>query len=402
MTKDLDHAVGGCAASHIRPTRAAPLLLLALVAAACDAPGGGAPAVSRADSAGVAIVRSGGEDAALPWRFERRHALGGAESGPQAFYALRARQLAADEAGRVYVLDARNGRVAVFDSAGAHLASMGRKGKGPGELDRPSTLHLEADGTVAVLDHGRGGVARFAPDGRALDTHAPGIPLAFDYARVAGGAVAAVFEPGAVFRERLVFVDGARQRPLGVVERPTKRVSYAACGFDATEGPLLLPELRWSARGDEVAVSARPEYVVDLFRGGRLAASVRREVRPRGATREAAVAAALEDAGVRALLDGCAIDAAQVADRRGWAGVVPAVRAVSLAPDGHLWVERTPEPGRPPRVDVFAPGGAYLGTLPEGAPFPAVWLSPARLGAIEADEDGVERLAVYDLRRDPR
>ena len=41
---------------------------------------------------------------------------------------------------QVFVSDARNARIQVFDLNGKFLRSFGKPGKGPGELDRPMNL----------------------------------------------------------------------------------------------------------------------------------------------------------------------------------------------------------------------------------------------------------------------
>lgn len=79
---------------------------LLVVAGACLAPlacggdAGGAPAVSRSDSAGIEIVRGPREDAPLEWTFRREFALGGAAEGPEAFFRVSAGDVATDTAGR--------------------------------------------------------------------------------------------------------------------------------------------------------------------------------------------------------------------------------------------------------------------------------------------------------------
>jgi len=60
--------------------------------------------------------------------------------------------------GRVYVADAGAGQVHVFDPAGGHLGSFGRKGQGPGEFTFPHALAVTA-GRIFVKD--RGGLIKF-------------------------------------------------------------------------------------------------------------------------------------------------------------------------------------------------------------------------------------------------
>jgi hypothetical protein len=60
--------------------------------------------------------------------------------------------VALDAEGRVLVLDARESEVTVFDAEGRSLPSVGRAGRGPGELYQPNALALSASGLLAVAD----------------------------------------------------------------------------------------------------------------------------------------------------------------------------------------------------------------------------------------------------------
>ena len=65
---------------------------------------------------------------------------GGTDGSEHSFY--RPRSVAVDDAGHIYVLDSGNHRVQVFDSDGKYSRTFGRKGQGPGELERPTTLTI--------------------------------------------------------------------------------------------------------------------------------------------------------------------------------------------------------------------------------------------------------------------
>lgn len=75
---------------------------------------------------------------------------------PQASWSLgRVRDVAVDDAGRVYVLDASDQRVLWFDARGSYLRSQGREGRGPGEFKRPRALEIVND-TLWVIDNANG------------------------------------------------------------------------------------------------------------------------------------------------------------------------------------------------------------------------------------------------------
>jgi hypothetical protein len=48
----------------------------------------------------------------------------------------------------LYVLDAGDGTVKVFDDTGVHVRSFGRRGQGPGEMQRPERLAVTADRVI--------------------------------------------------------------------------------------------------------------------------------------------------------------------------------------------------------------------------------------------------------------
>lgn len=75
--------------------------------------------------------------------------IGGVGDGAASFF--RVRGVAVDSAGTVYVLDAGNHRVVVFDATGQPLRDFGRQGEGPGEFVDPVSLSLARD-TVVVAD----------------------------------------------------------------------------------------------------------------------------------------------------------------------------------------------------------------------------------------------------------
>ena len=81
---------------------------------------------------------------------------------------------------------------------------------------------------------------------------------------------------------------------------------------------------------------------------------------------------------------------------------MPLIDDLALAPDSTLWVERrgVGEESRP--IDVFEPGGRYLGTLPAEFPFPTAFLPDERVLVITRDEFDVQRIAVMRLEKSDR
>jgi hypothetical protein len=68
--------------------------------------------------------------------------------------------------GRIYVADDLGWNVAVFDRSGRLLRRMGRRGRGPGEFERPWHLAVDRHDSLFVWDGALARVSVFGPDGR--------------------------------------------------------------------------------------------------------------------------------------------------------------------------------------------------------------------------------------------
>ena len=60
--------------------------------------------------------------------------------------------VAVDKAGNIYILDAANARIQKFGPDGKYLATIGRKGQGPGEFVFPDNIVFDRDGNLVVAD----------------------------------------------------------------------------------------------------------------------------------------------------------------------------------------------------------------------------------------------------------
>jgi hypothetical protein len=57
-----------------------------------------------------------------------------------------------DKDGNIYILDTGNSRIQKFGPDGKYLATIGRKGQGPGEFIMPESLDIDAAGNMIVHD----------------------------------------------------------------------------------------------------------------------------------------------------------------------------------------------------------------------------------------------------------
>ncbi|MEJ2237073.1 MAG: 6-bladed beta-propeller [Gemmatimonadales bacterium] len=81
----------------------------------------------------------------------------------------RPTEIATDDRGNVYVLDAGDASIYVLDPSGMKLRSIAREGAGPGELRWPRSLRIAGD-TIRVLDVGNGRIQTFTTDGVPIGT----------------------------------------------------------------------------------------------------------------------------------------------------------------------------------------------------------------------------------------
>lgn len=84
---------------------------------------------------------------------------------------------------------------------------------------------------------------------------------------------------------------------------------------------------------------------------------------------------------------------------QGHAAHLQPVRAITVAPDGTIWVERGRVKHEDRLIDLMGPDGVYLGTRAAGSPFPAAFTPDGDVIAIEKDDLDVEHVVVYRVNR---
>ncbi|HEX2202193.1 MAG TPA: 6-bladed beta-propeller [Longimicrobium sp.] len=174
-----------------RPSTIPAALLAAgcvLLAAAC-----GTEREARAASTGPLAVAS-----TVPgWAF-RQAAIVGADGDSETTLFGVMNDVQEDAEGNFYVLNFGDKRVLVFDRDGRHLRTVGRKGRGPGELQAPASAALVGDDALFVLDATLSTLVEYS---RSTGKHVRNVPLdrklgfAMDAHPAGDGAVAVKFEP---------------------------------------------------------------------------------------------------------------------------------------------------------------------------------------------------------------
>jgi hypothetical protein len=375
----------------------------------------------------------------------------GKEEGASHELLSNVTSVAFDRQDNLYILDAGNHRVLVFDRVGRFVRQIGKQGQGPGEITFATGLAVLADGRIAVADLGRGGLSIFGADGAYLQHialgDATGMPGAGGFqASPRGGVIARVVPvvlatpgsgPPQIPREGFIqhhpLTEGAAIRTLATYELPAARVSQQGGGGNVSvrvsmSPPAFAPQMSFGVLPDGgVALTNAAEYAVQIVDvDGRPRRVIRRDEAPRRVTRADQDAAREQR---RRQLQGRGTDGVMVRSVNGqrtysfggggilspeqieqelrnmtFAEVMPLVQGIATDPLGRIWIERTPSrPGEGTGpIDLVTADGRYIGTVTGLARPSAVSADGTRAAFIDRDAFDVERVIVRGLPREWR
>lgn len=424
--------------------RASAAALAAFLITGCDAGEDDAPARATAviDTVDGIETLSYGTDPAvdLRWRSDTVAVLGDpfAEDEYQ-FNQVTPERLGADGAGNLYVLDAQGGRVLSYTGAGAHRATFGRPGEGPGELGQPMGLAIGPGDTAWISDFSNSRLTGFPPDGGEPRTVAlpenSGIPMPrmaalddgfllqfrpiFAFRRGGGGGMQ-MSRPGGdddaeVQTLPLLRLDASLQPTDTLWTTPEPPMDMVRI---ETENRMIMsmmsrefwPELQWAAfRDGGVVVQDGPEYLIRFVdEAGRVTRAIRRAPGPRATTeadRERARQLAREEGqdgpGVRIGGGGPDEDVRQRMleqriEKMTFAELIPRVVRLAVDPADRVWVGVSEEtPDEVERIDLYDRDGLLLGELRD-FPFPDVFLGADRWGLLTRDELDVQQVVLLE------
>ena len=180
----------------------------------------------------------------------------GSESGANDAFA-QVMDATLDHAGRLLVADGQNHRVAVFDARGRFVGYFGRQGRGPGEMEAPWALAVDAHDSIFVWDDGLARISVFGPDLRFRRSFAAPPQWLIDSMRFLpdGRLLVAAYgrnEPGGL---HVVSREGRVERTFG--PRPPQR---DLAGFEAS---LLGGNV--DVLGQTIVYSAKSPYEIWFF-----------------------------------------------------------------------------------------------------------------------------------------
>jgi hypothetical protein len=124
----------------------------------------------------VAVGCGANTDPAEPelWALEPSLEIGPADSGPQSFSDVRG--FGVDGQGRMFLFDAAEQQIRVFDSTGNAVMQLGRRGDGPGEFREANGISVQENGRVWAYDPILNRVTLFDSSGALARTYVHGIP----------------------------------------------------------------------------------------------------------------------------------------------------------------------------------------------------------------------------------
>ena len=95
--------------------------------------------------------------------------IGGLEGTDENYILFQPKDVALDNAGNIFVLDAGNYRVQKYDPEGKFLTSFGKAGQGPGELEMPEYMQSDDEGNIYVFDRGNNKFIVYDNDGENIN-----------------------------------------------------------------------------------------------------------------------------------------------------------------------------------------------------------------------------------------
>ena len=103
--------------------------------------------------AGISVKKSDQNSALQPFVLRLKEDLIIGREDDKRFVFYKVKDVKADAAGNIYILDSGNQRVQVFDRFGSFLRTIGRQGQGPGEFQVPTKIEIDTKtGCVFVKD----------------------------------------------------------------------------------------------------------------------------------------------------------------------------------------------------------------------------------------------------------
>lgn len=332
--------------------------------------------------------------------------IGGAGDDREEYEFQYVSGLALDASGRILVADAGSHNIRVYSAAGNYLFTMGQKGAGPGDLNRPSDINIAADGKLWIRDNGNhrfNVVDPSPPAGKPIRV----VPyLTNDQLgdRVHWDAAGHVVEVttvksaamGQMRRGLRNFLDARGAVIMTDTGPPASRDSVESWVFRTAESastyikPFGARRLEAYGNGGNAAYATNTRYAVQLVDAkGKQIASLKRELPSvaLGTSDEAIVAEALGNIAKYRKVPVSSLDFDKPRFK-------PIVASLQFDMDGRLWVERSVISGQPHEADLYSRDGKWVRIMrwPANVSLTLGAISGNTGLGVAQDTDGVQRV----------
>jgi hypothetical protein len=117
---------------------------------------------------GVRIVHNGnegkwGKDLKVSLKLIRT--IGGIDTLDENLAFRSPYDIAMDKTGKIYILDNGNSRIQKFSANADYLATIGKRGQGPGDFNDPVSLDIDSNDYLYVSERGNNRIQIFSPEG---------------------------------------------------------------------------------------------------------------------------------------------------------------------------------------------------------------------------------------------
>jgi sugar lactone lactonase YvrE len=344
------------------------------------------------------------------WRLVEEARIGARdEGGPEMFANIVDATI--DPMGRIWVADAQQHQIRLFEATGRHVRTIGRGGGGPGEFRGIAGMTWAADSRLWVVDNGNARFVVYDTAGTLVATHsrtsammASPWPGRFDSLGRLYDVTGTLADDGSILTWIVRTDTGgqprdtfrlppfkAEQFQITSGDERNRRVTAVNVPFTGRQVWALDPE-----GGVWVANTAQYRIERHTFSGGGRRTVVEREVGPVPVSREDRDR--ILESFSNFTRQGGRIDASRIPR------VHPPLAGFLFDDAGRMWVMPMTGRGEPRVLDVFEADGRYLGRVALPGPYRSTpkAIRGNRMAVVVRDEDDVPSLTVMRIEKPAR
>lgn len=410
--------------------------MLPFLLVACSGGGGEpAPAASVRDSAGVSIVENPAEGSGAGWVVADTPSvdIGGGEGGTQYEFSRVVGAVRLVD-GRLAVANVGTSEVRFYDAAGTFVSASGRSGSGPGEFQAMAGLWRGPDDSLLVSDlraqrltvlDGSGSLGRvFSLGGRSGLTIGEGGGVSFalpqgwfrDRSVLGMEMPIRVNQPREVaYRDTVTLLRfdaaGAVSDTIGRypgIEMEQATLTFGGQSFPAPSPVPMGRNTIAAVSGDLVVIATNDAWELELRAAdGALARVVRVAVGPVPLTEQDIATHREEQLELMETLPELRGVPPPIREQMlarvksaKYPATMPFIAGILPGQEGQLWVQEVTRPGeKRARFAVLDSTGALLGRVLMPASFQALSIGAGEVVGVWRDDDDVEHVRAYPLRR---